>query len=110
MFLLYRPRVFETSQSFSRVKKIEYVPFNNSEHSLFQAYLEVPDGSAEGVLAEPPLLVQKFSGFPVGRGHEQPVVEALLKLLKQVKLRTKLVSGWKRMNKCSNKMFCEFET
>ncbi len=59
--------------------------FNISEHSLFQAYLEVPDGSAEGVLAEPPLLVQKFSGFPVGRGHEQPVVEALLKLLKQVK-------------------------
>ncbi len=36
MLLLYRPRVFETSQSFSRVKKIENVPFNNSEHSLFQ--------------------------------------------------------------------------
>ncbi len=44
-------------------------------------HLQISYRPGEGVLAEPPLLVEELARLPVGRGEEEPVVEALLELL-----------------------------
>ncbi len=49
------------------------------------SHLEVSDGPGEGVLAQPPLLVQELAGFAVRRGQEEAVVEALSQLLCEMK-------------------------
>ena len=54
---------------------------NKSSQGL-HTHLEEPDGPVEGILVQPPLLVQELAGLPVAGWHEEAVVEALAKLLK----------------------------
>lgn len=46
------------------------------------SYLEIAHGTAERVVGEVTLLVQKLSGLSIGRRYEKTVVEALLQFLK----------------------------
>lgn len=45
------------------------------------SYLQVADGSIEGIIAEATFLVQEFPGFSIHGRAEQAVIEAFLQLL-----------------------------
>lgn len=48
------------------------------------SYLQVSDGSVEGIVAEAAFLVQEFPGFSIDGWTEQAVIEALLQLLETI--------------------------
>ena len=55
---------------------------SRSEGKERWSYLQVADGSIEGIIAEATFLVQEFPGFSIHGRAEQAVIEALLQLLK----------------------------
>lgn len=59
-----------------------YGPLNRHERKAkASSYLQVANGSIEGIIAEAAFLVQEFSGFSIHGRAEQPVIEAFLQLL-----------------------------
>lgn len=50
-------------------------------------HLEIAHGTAERVVGEVTLLVQKFAGLSVGRRYKKSVVEALLQFLQHTNKR-----------------------
>ena len=57
------------------------------------SYLQVADGSIEGIIAEAAFLVQEFPGFSIHGRAEQAVIEALLQLLQTSTPATELIEN-----------------